>query len=250
MATKHAKVCFGSELRRLRLQTGMSLRLLARRCSISPVYLSDIENNRKPAPSVGILHALIQVLHADGDELMSLAVKSVEQYGGTARKPRLPDTLSADEYLLVMKKKQELEPEEFRQWLHSNTIPVESKSERKLKKHIRDIVLTNLQNEQPLALDFGDEFHYTKSAHKNGAHERRENGTSLHRNTRTYVAIRHYEGQSEKEAIDIYIDTCYREWRSIKTPHARDLYISTLQASTYVLNPIILHVPAADVPLL
>lgn len=246
MAAKQAKVCFGSELRRLRLQAGMSLRLLARRCSVSPVYLSDIENNRKPAPSLGILHALIQVLHADGDELMSLAVKSVEQYGGTARKPRLPDTLSADEYLLVIKKKQTLEPEEFKQWLQSNALTVESKSERKIKKNIRDIVVANLQDKQPLALDFGDEYYNSTSGHKGGAHGQKEKNGSTNGSKKSYVAIRHYEWQSEKEAVDIYIDTCYREWQSIKTPSTRDLYMSTLQAATYVLHLITLHRPVVE----
>lgn len=242
MAAKHAKVCFGSELRRLRLQAGMSLRLLARRSGISPVYLSDIENSRKPAPSVEILHTLIHVLHADSDTLMSLAVKSVEQYGGTARKPRLPDSLSADEYLLVMKKKQLLEAEEFKQWLHSTAVVAESKGERKVKKRIRDIITANLLHERPLVLAFDD----ADDDRSNTAHAYRWDNNVLCGAEKAHICIRHYEGQSEKEALAIYIDTCYREWYSMKNSHTRELYIEALQHTMYILHFVALRASTAD----
>jgi transcriptional regulator with XRE-family HTH domain len=232
MTTKQPKAYFGSEIRRLRLGAGMSLRLLARRCGISPVYLSDIENNRKPAPSVTILHALIHVLSGDGEELTRLAMKSLEQYGGTVRKPRLAEQLSTDEYLLVMKKKQMLPPDEFKAWLAITTIS-NTRNERRIKQQLREIITSRLRHEQPLSLDFDEESHIPSYLPANIP-------------VSSMVLIKHYEGQSEKEALDIFVDTCYREWKSMKTPFARTRYLAMIEESIYVIQPVSLRFLTLD----
>lgn len=246
MATKQPEVCFGSEIRRLRLTTGMSLRLLARRCGISPVYLSDIENNRKPAPSVNILHALIHLLQADGDELTRLALKSLDRYGGTARKPRLAEQLSTDEYLLVMKKKQMLAPDEFRAWLTTTTVS-NTKNERRVKKRIRDSIAVRLLREPPLSLGFDDE---TEQPLPSGIPCRACAGRLCNHCTAQHhppvTAIRQYEGQSEKEALDIFVDTCYREWKSMKTNFARNTYLALLEETSYMLHVVSLRLPSLE----
>lgn len=232
MTTKQPKLYFGSEIRRLRLGAGMSLRLLARRCGISPVYLSDIENNRKPAPSVTILHALIHTLSGDGDELTRLAMKSLEQYGGSIRKPRLSEQLSTDEYLLVMKKKQTLPPSEFKLWLTMISVS-NPRNERRVKQQLREIIIGRLRHEVPLSLGFDEE---------------RNNSSYFHCDNvlSPTTWIRYYESQSEKEALDIFVDTCYREWKSMKTPFARTRYLAVLGESTYVLRNVSLRLSVLE----
>lgn len=251
MTTKQPKVYFGSEIRRLRLGIGMSLRMLARRCGISPVYLSDIENNRKPAPSVTILHALIHTLSGDGDELTRLAMKSLEQYGGTARKPRLSEQLSTDEYLLVMKKKQTLPPDEFKLWLTTTTVS-NTRNERRVKQRLREIITSRLQHEPPLSLGFDEEFHELPYLHSHPlcrvcAGIARELPTDTSDLSYPVVtSIKHYEGQTEKESLDIFVDTCYREWKSMKTPFARTRYLAALEGAVYVMRTVSLRLPALD----
>jgi transcriptional regulator with XRE-family HTH domain len=243
MAAKSAKTTFGSEVRKLRLLLGMSLRHLARRVGISPVYLSDIENNRKPAPSAEILQTVITALHADHDEFMRLAMKSVEEYGCVARKPRMSEQLSTDEYLLIVRKKQTLEPDEFKSWLNMTTV-ANTRSERKIKQRIRDIIVARLLKDQQQALDFD-------AVAANGFARNSTNGVRssiavnsgdqlLRMHNRKISSINHYEGQSGKEALEIYVDTCYREWRSIKSDFGRNQYFAGLEQSSYIICTIAL----------
>lgn len=58
----------GSQLKAIRLKTGMSLRELARQIDVSPSFISQIENG-KSQPSVSTLYALAKLLNVSVDEL-------------------------------------------------------------------------------------------------------------------------------------------------------------------------------------
>ena len=64
---------FGVRLRVLRLQTGMTQRELAGLVNIDFTYLSKIENGVLPPPSDKVILQLAEALHADRDELITLA---------------------------------------------------------------------------------------------------------------------------------------------------------------------------------
>lgn len=73
---------FGGFVRQRRKDTGLSLRGLAARLELSPVYMSNIETDRKPAPAQDSLDKLAVELRLDrgGVELMlDLAAKSRSQ---------------------------------------------------------------------------------------------------------------------------------------------------------------------------
>lgn len=58
----------GSQLKAIRLKTGMSLRELARQIDVSPSFISQIENG-KSQPSVSTLYALAKLLNVSVDDL-------------------------------------------------------------------------------------------------------------------------------------------------------------------------------------
>lgn len=58
----------GSQLKAIRLKTGMSLRELARQIDVSPSFVSQIENG-KSQPSVSTLYSLAKLLNVSVDEL-------------------------------------------------------------------------------------------------------------------------------------------------------------------------------------
>ena len=73
---------FGSYVREKRMARGLSLRALAAKLEVSPGYMSNIETDRKPAPTQEYLEKLAQELHLNVDErryLLDLAAKSKEQ---------------------------------------------------------------------------------------------------------------------------------------------------------------------------
>ena len=73
---------FGGFVRQRRSSMGITLRGLAARLGLSPVYMSNIETDRKPAPTQEHLEKLAQELHLNVDErryLLDLAAKSKEQ---------------------------------------------------------------------------------------------------------------------------------------------------------------------------
>ena len=70
---------FGSFIREKRQSIGLSLRTLAAKLDLSPVYLSNIENDRRPAPTRAYLERLEQELHlnkAETEQMLDLAAKS------------------------------------------------------------------------------------------------------------------------------------------------------------------------------
>ncbi len=64
---------FGTRLRELRKQAGLSQRELANKIGVSFSYLSKIENGVMPPPSERVILRLAEVLNADKDGLMLLA---------------------------------------------------------------------------------------------------------------------------------------------------------------------------------
>ena len=70
---------FGAFVRQKRMEQGLSLRRLAARLGLSPVYMSNIETDRKPAPSRENLDKLAEELHlskADRELFLDLAAAS------------------------------------------------------------------------------------------------------------------------------------------------------------------------------
>lgn len=70
---------FGSFVRERRIACGMSLRGLAAKLSLSPVYVSNIENDRRAAPVQEYLERLallLQLGKADREQMLDLAAKS------------------------------------------------------------------------------------------------------------------------------------------------------------------------------
>src|SRR5690606_3796855 len=64
---------FGATLRLLRLESGLSLRDLARRLSVSGTYLSRVENGLDPVPTPARLEAIARELEVPPPLLMGLA---------------------------------------------------------------------------------------------------------------------------------------------------------------------------------
>lgn len=64
---------FGSTLRLLRVDAGLSLRALARQVGVSGAYLSRVENGRDPAPTPDRLEAIADALDLPPDRLVELA---------------------------------------------------------------------------------------------------------------------------------------------------------------------------------
>ena len=70
---------FGSFVREKRQSIGLSLRTLAAKLDLSPVYMSNIENDRRTAPSQEYLERMAMLLQLDKPErewLLDLAAKS------------------------------------------------------------------------------------------------------------------------------------------------------------------------------
>lgn len=61
----------GSQLKTVRLSTGMSLRELARQLGVSPSFVSQIENG-KSQPSVATLYSMAQLLGVSFDQLFAV----------------------------------------------------------------------------------------------------------------------------------------------------------------------------------
>ena len=76
---KRVEQTFGSFLREKRIARGLTLRGMAAKLDLSPVYMSNIENDRRPAPTRAYLERLEQELHlnkAETEQMLDLAAKS------------------------------------------------------------------------------------------------------------------------------------------------------------------------------
>ena len=77
----------GAQLRARRVESGMSLRALARRLDVSPSLVSQIETG-KIQPSVRTLYAIVSELGLSLDETLKLPVAVAAPPPGAARQPR------------------------------------------------------------------------------------------------------------------------------------------------------------------
>ena len=96
-------IIFGTFIRQKRMEMGkyLSLRELAKRLKISPVYMSNIETGREAAPSNAILAEMVNLLSLNKQEtelMYDLAAKS-KKY--TAVPGDLPEYISANEYAKI-----------------------------------------------------------------------------------------------------------------------------------------------------
>ena len=64
---------FGTKIRDLRKQAGLTEKQLADQLDVSFTYICKIETGAKPPPSEKIILEMADILHAERDELMLLA---------------------------------------------------------------------------------------------------------------------------------------------------------------------------------
>ena len=76
---------FGGFVRQRRSSMGITLRGLAARLGLSPVYMSNIETDRKPAPTQEYLEKLAQELHLNVDErdIVRAALRTAKEVDAT-----------------------------------------------------------------------------------------------------------------------------------------------------------------------
>lgn len=75
---------FGKYIKTRRLKLDIGLRELAEQIGISPSYLTEIENNKKPAPSNDILDQIAKLLNINDDSLALFFDLAVETKGDIA----------------------------------------------------------------------------------------------------------------------------------------------------------------------
>ncbi len=97
------ELTFGSFIRSRRLASEpyISLRKLAELLNISPVYMSNIENDRNPAPKDDILENMSQILKLDKQEREQLYELAAKSKTYTAVPGDLPEYISANELARV-----------------------------------------------------------------------------------------------------------------------------------------------------
>ena len=85
---------FGKKLRELRVNSEMGLRELARLVSMSPGYISDVEQNHVPPPSEEVILKIADVLQVDKKELLMAAKKMDPELSSfLAQEPQAADFL-------------------------------------------------------------------------------------------------------------------------------------------------------------
>jgi transcriptional regulator with XRE-family HTH domain len=80
-------VNLGGRLRQVRLDSGLSLREVARQLGVSPSFVSQLENG-KSQPSVATLYSLAQLLEVSIDQLFAPAVPAESAADTSATKPK------------------------------------------------------------------------------------------------------------------------------------------------------------------
>ena len=97
------ELTFGSFIRSRRLASEpyISLRKLAELLNISPVYMSNIENDRNPAPKDDILENMSQILKLNKQEREQLYELAAKSKTYTAVPGDLPEYISANELARV-----------------------------------------------------------------------------------------------------------------------------------------------------
>ncbi len=70
MARGIRSMTLGENVRRMRIQRGLSLRVLAARAEVSPSYLSEIERDKRGAPTAPVLERLANGLGVTVDAIL------------------------------------------------------------------------------------------------------------------------------------------------------------------------------------
>jgi len=96
-------ITFGSFIREKRLESEpyISLRKLAERLGISPVYMSNIETDRNPAPKDDILANMAHILKLDKQDTELMYELAAKTKAYTAVPGDLPEYISANEYARI-----------------------------------------------------------------------------------------------------------------------------------------------------
>jgi transcriptional regulator with XRE-family HTH domain len=96
-----AKQSFGSFVRAKRLVADITLRGMAQILDISPVYMSNIETDRNPAPKADILEKLAKALRLDKHEREIMYDLAAQSKNYAAIPGDLPEYISANEYARI-----------------------------------------------------------------------------------------------------------------------------------------------------
>lgn len=96
-----AKQSFGSFVRAKRLEADITLRGMAQILDISPVYMSNIETDRNPAPKADILEKLAKALRLDKHEREIMYDLAAQSKNYAAIPGDLPEYISANEYARI-----------------------------------------------------------------------------------------------------------------------------------------------------
>ena len=96
-------ITFGSFVRnkRMVLEPYISLRKMAELLDISPVYMSNIENDRNPAPKDDILENMAELLKLTKQETEQMYEMAAKTKAYTAVPGDLPEYISAHEYARI-----------------------------------------------------------------------------------------------------------------------------------------------------
>ncbi|MGI6526966.1 MAG: helix-turn-helix domain-containing protein [Caldicoprobacterales bacterium] len=96
-----AKQSFGSFVRAKRLEADITLRGMAQILDISPVYMSNIETDRNPAPKADILEKLAKALRLDKHEREIMYDLAAQSKNYAAIPGDLPEYISENEYARI-----------------------------------------------------------------------------------------------------------------------------------------------------
>lgn len=94
------KQTFGSFIREKRLQRMMKLNTFAKLVGISPVYLSYLENGKRPAPSKKVLNDIILHLFLDSSDAEKLLLLAAETHHRQALPDDIIDYISKNKFAL------------------------------------------------------------------------------------------------------------------------------------------------------
>jgi len=88
---------FGNHIKTIRAARNIGQREMARAIGISPSYLNDIENNKRAAPSKGIIKKIAGILEANLENLYDLAGKAKNQIP-----PDIPDIIKKNKEISTL----------------------------------------------------------------------------------------------------------------------------------------------------
>ena len=139
MTVQNKKKTFGTYIRSLRLYRGFGLRELARQLGISAPYLSDLEKDKRGAPPVDLVRAIVKILDADSENIYDLAGKSRNTIASDIEdlliaKPEIVSLLRSANFF-NLSKKQILEIKETMTSLNTSVIIIAAGLGSRLKKY-------------------------------------------------------------------------------------------------------------------